>query len=428
MEDVQRSLTGFGSYFETEALPNALPKGRNAPQEVAYGLYAEQINGSAFTAPRAQNKRSWLYRLYPSVVGGRFERLHLPQWDKNHEPAVADPTPMRWGPIEYPKGDVDFCESMVHWISNGGVNGRSGGTVYLYAATQSMNDRFLCVADGELLVIPQEGGLQVHTELGCLEVQPMEIVVIPAGMKFKVDLLDEKARGYVCENHGAPFILPDLGPIGANGLANPRDFIYPNAAFEDKSGCFELVTKYQNTLWRQELSHYPLDVVAWHGNLAPYKYDLRCFNTMNTVSFDHPDPSIFTVLTSQTTSPGVANIDFVIFPERWMVAENTFRPPYYHRNIMSEYMGLIQGVYDAKPSGFMPGGGSLHNAFTPHGPDAETFEKASHQALEPEKQENTLAFMLETSLPWQVSPNAINHPCREEQYSSCWQALKKNYK
>jgi len=303
--------------------------------------------------------------------------------------------------------------------------GLSGLAIHIYAATKNMADTFFYNADGELLIVPQEGGLDIRTEMGNLHVKPKEIAVIPRGVKFQVNLVEGKGRGYICENYGQPFELPSLGPIGANGLANPRDFLSPTAAFEDKEGKYYLVAKMAGKFWQASLKHSPLDVVAWHGNYAPYKYDLATFNTLNTVSFDHPDPSIFTVLTSPSSILGVANVDFVIFPPRWMVAENTFRPPYYHRNVMSEFMGLIEGVYDAKTEGFTPFGSSLHNMMSAHGPDAATFEKATHAALMPEKQQATLAFMFESRLLLHPTKQALEHKTLQTDYAQCWQGLTK---
>jgi homogentisate 1,2-dioxygenase len=239
--------------------------------------------------------------------------------------------------------------------------------------------------------------------------------------------VSEPSRGYICENRGSLLRLPDLGLIGSNGLANSRDFLTPVAAFEDGDGDFEMIAKFGGKLFRAPIDHSPLDVVAWHGNYAPYKYDLRRFNAINSVSFDHPDPSIFTVLTSPSDTPGTANIDFVIFPPRWMIAEHTFRPPYFHRNIMNEYMGLIFGVYDAKAEGFTPGGASLHNCMSGHGPDAATFEQASSATLEPRYLGDTLAFMFETRLPLHPTQTALAAPQLQRDYWKCWQGLKKNF-
>lgn len=304
----------------------------------------------------------------------------------------------------------------------------TGAAIHLYAATTSMQRNYFYNADGDFLIVPQEGSLLFKTEMGMLHVSPGEIIVIPRGIKFQVELISEKARGYVLENFGAPFRLPDLGVIGANGLANPRDFKAPVAAYEDEQNDFTLITKFQGRLWSAPIQHSPLDVVAWHGNYAPYKYDLRLFNTLNSVSYDHPDPSIFTVLTSPSAIPGVANVDFVIFPSRWMVASDTFRPPYFHRNIMSEYMGLIHGKYDAKQTGFLPGGGSLHNCMSAHGPDAEAYQQAVSTTLKPEFYEDTLAFMFECRQVWRLTSAAYHSPQRQKNYQACWSGLSANFK
>lgn len=402
--------------------------GRNSPQRAPFGLYAEQFSGTAFTMPRLLNRRTWTYRLYPSVVHKPFAPYNQGYWRSTpFDEAPTTPNQLRWNPIEIPAGPTDFVDSVITFAGNGDAAMQAGCAIHIYACNQSMRDRFFYNADGEMLFVPQLGRLRIFTELGIIEAGPGEISVVPRGTKFRVELLEEKARGYVCENYGAMFRLPDLGPIGANGLANPRDFETPVAAYEDREGDFEMITKFGGKLWRAELDHSPLDVVAWHGNYAPYKYDLRRFNTINTVSFDHPDPSIFTVLTSPSEIAGTANIDFVIFPSRWMVAENTFRPPWYHRNVMSEYMGLIYGVYDAKEEGFVPGGGSLHNCMSAHGPDVEAFEKASEAELKPQKYDDTLAFMFESRYVIRSTKFAMETDALQKNYFECWQGLKKNF-
>jgi homogentisate 1,2-dioxygenase len=422
-------LHGFGNHFQTEALKDVLIPGRNAPQQVPYGLYAEQLSGSAFTAPRHQNLRSWLYRIQPSVLHGEFTSVSQPNLlSPPFNQMPTPPTQMRWDPMPYPSQKTNFIEGLFTLAGNGSIELMNGAAIHLYAITASMEDDFFYNADGDFLIVPQEGGLRFKTELGLLDVKPGEIAVIPRGIKFQVELQDKKARGYVCENFGMPFRLPDLGLIGSNGLANPRDFQIPVANYEEKNGAYRLITKFQGKLWAADISHSPLNVVAWHGNYVPYKYDLNKFNTMNTVSFDHPDPSIFTVLTSPSHLPGVANVDFVIFPPRWMVANDTFRPPYYHRNIMNEYMGLIHGTYDAKETGFLPGGGSLHNCMSAHGPDADAFHKATQADLKPEYYDGTMAFMFEAQQVWQVTKNAQTTAFRQPDYLKCWEGLKSNFK
>ncbi len=421
-------MTGFGNEFETEALPGALPRGQFSPQKVEYGLYAEQFNSTAFTAPRADNRRNWFYRIRPSVVMGDYEPMD--NGLVRTAPITEVPTPptmLRWDPVAIPAEPTDFIDGLVTMAANGSANGQTGIGIHVYVANQSMEGRYFYNADGEMLFVPQQGALLIHTECGKLHVKPGEIAVVPRGIKFSVELPDGPVRGYICENYGHPYILAERGPVGANGYANDRDFMYPVAAFEDKEGAFELVAKFNGNFFRADIGHSPFDVVAWTGNSAPYKYDLARFNTMNTVSFDHPDPSIFTVLTSPSGTPGVANIDFVIFPARWMVAENTFRPPYYHRNIMSEFMGLIEGVYDAKEAGFVPGGASLHNCMSPHGPEAEVFEKASNAELAPQRYENTLAFMFESRYVISPTKYALEGKERQQDYSKCWGGIKKYF-
>jgi homogentisate 1,2-dioxygenase len=421
-------LHGFANHFQSEAVANTLVPGRNSPQRVPHGLYAEQLSGTAFTAPRHVNFHSWLYRIRPSVLHTEFvpyasDKLANPPFNQ----VATPPTQMRWDPLPYPTTKNHFVQGLLTLAGNGSIEMLNGAAIHLYAINESMQNEFFYNADGELLIVPEEGGLRFKTEFGWLDVMPGEIAVLPRGVKFQVVLQAERARGYVCENFGLPFRLPELGVIGANGLANPRDFQTPVAAFEEVNGDFVVIAKFQGQLWSASISHSPFDVVAWHGNYVPYKYNLSQFNTINTVSFDHPDPSIFTVLTSPSLNPGTANVDFVIFPPRWMVAHDTFRPPYYHRNIMNEYMGLIYGRYDAKETGFVPGGGSLHNCMSAHGPDLAAFSKASEAELKPEYYENTLAFMFESSQVWRLTPGAINSPFRQRDYLNCWQGLTANF-
>jgi homogentisate 1,2-dioxygenase len=420
-------LTGFGGYFESEAVPGALPVGRNSPQRPAYGLYAEQLSGSAFTAPRTDNRRSWLYRLRPSAAHAPFEPYQGARLLRSgpFDEVAPSPNRLRWDPLPPPSQPTDFLDGLTTLGGNGDVSAGSGIGLHLYAANRSMRGRVFFSSDGEFLIVPHHGRLDLRTELGRMVIEPQQIAVIPRGVRFSVELPDGDARGYVCENYGAPYRLPELGPIGANGLANPRDFVTPQAWFEDRDVATQVVQKFQGRVWVTHLDHSPLDVVAWHGNLAPYAYDLRRFNTMGTVSFDHPDPSIFTVLTSLSEVPGTANCDFVIFPPRWMVAEDTYRPPYFHRNVMSECMGLITGAYDAKEGGFNPGGVSLHNQMNGHGPDLASHEKAIQAVLAPHKIEDTIAFMFESR--WVIRPTrwASETPLGQLDYDAVWAGFPK---
>ena len=423
--------SGFGNEFATEVVAGTLPVGRNSPQRVAHGLYAEQLSGTAFTAPRSHNRRSWLYRMRPAAVHGPFQPFSQPRLHNDFDAGPVNPDQMRWDPLPMPAegARVDFVDGLFTMAGNGGPAAMTGIGVHLYAANASMDGRFFYDADAELLVVPQQGRLHIATELGVLDVEPQEIAVIPRGVRFRVELPDGAARGYVCENFGALLRLPDLGPIGSNGLANPRDFLTPNAACEDLEGDFELVAKFQGHLWRADIGHSPLDVVGWHGNYAPYKYDLRRFNTLGSISYDHPDPSIFLVLHSASDTPGTSNMDFAIFPPRWLVAQDTFRPPWFHRNIASEFMGLIHGAYDAKAEGFVPGGASLHNCMTGHGPDAATFDKASHADLsKPDVVQDTMAFMFEARAVIRPTRQAVEAGHRQRGYQDCWTGLGKHFK
>jgi homogentisate 1,2-dioxygenase len=424
--------SGFGNSFATEAVAGTLPEGRNSPQRVAHGLYAEQLSGTAFTAPRSENRRSWLYRIRPAAMHGPFSAFDGARgFHNDFGDGPVTPDQLRWNPLPMPQASapVDFVESLFTMAGNGGPAAMHGLGIHMYAANRDMRGRFFYDADGELLIVPQQGRLRIATEMGVLEIEPQEIALIPRGVRFRVELPDGAARGYVCENFGAQLRLPDLGPIGSNGLANPRDFLAPVAAYEDAEGDFELVAKFQGHLWRADIGHSPLDVVGWHGNYTPCKYDLRHFNTIGSISFDHPDPSIFLVLTSPSDTPGVGNMDFVIFPPRVLVAQDTFRPPWFHRNVASEFMGLVFGAYDAKAEGFAPGGASLHNCMTGHGPDAATFEKASNaDTSKPDYIDGTMAFMFEARAVIRPTRQAIDAAHRQRDYQACWAGLQKHFR
>ena len=421
--------TGFGNEHQTEAVPGALPKAQNSPQQAPLGLYAEQISGTAFTQPRHVNRRTWVYRITPSARHRAFHRID--NRDLRSAPFTeTEPNPnrLRWDPLPAPDAPTDFIDGLYTIGGNGDTLTHTGIAIHNYRANTSMQRRYFVNADGEMLIVPQAGRLHIHTELGWLHVAPGHIAVIPRGIRFRVDLPDAAAAGYICENYGPAFTLPERGPIGANGLANERDFQAPVAAYEDLTEPVQVVQKFGGNLWAADYDHSPLDVVAWHGDYTPYRYDLAAFMTIGTISYDHPDPSIFTVLTSPSDTPGLANADFVIFPPRWLVGEHTFRPPWFHRNIMSEYMGLIHGVYDAKAEGFLPGGASLHNSFTSHGPDADTYAKASTVPLAPQKVDDTLAFMFETRWPVTTTRHALDAPHRQPDYDAVWNGIQRNYR
>lgn len=423
-------MSGFGNSFETEALAGTLPVGRNSPQKVNYGLYAEQLSGSPFTAPQASNQRSWLYRIRPTVRhNGRFARFDKGYWRTapTREDTNVPIGQFRWSPSPIPDEKLTFISGLRTITTAGDADTHAGMAAHLVFITHSMEREHIFNGDGEFLIVAQEGKIRFRTEFGVIEIAPGEICIIPRGVIFRVEVIDGPVRAYVCENYGGGFILPDRGPIGANCLANPRDFLTPVAGYEDVDGPHTLYVKWGGELYTTQTDYSPLDVVAWHGNYYPYKYDLRRFSPVGALMFDHPDPSIFTVLTSPSETPGTANIDFVIFPERWMVAENTFRPPWYHRNIMSEFMGLVYGVYDAKPEGFVPGGMSLHNQMLPHGPDTDAFEHASNVELKPVKLSDTLAFMFETRFRQRVTRYAAGLDSLQDDYIDCWSGLKKHF-
>lgn len=423
-----RYQTGFANELETEAIPGVLPEGQNFPQRVARGLYAELLTGTPFTSPRESNLRAWTYRIRPSALHGRFEEIDAGRIRSGpFDEVPPSPEQMRWDPVEIPSVPADFMEGLATIGGNGDPALQAGVAIHVYAANRDMSERFFYDADGELLIVPERGGLRLATEMGVIELVPNEFCVVRRGVKFRVELPDGEGRGFVCENYGAPFRLPELGPIGSSGLANARDFMTPIAAFEDREGDFELVAKFQGRLWSAPVDHSPLDVVAWRGNYAPYKYDLMRFNSIQTVSYDHPDPSIFTVLTSPSPVAGTANVDFVVFAPRWIVANHTFRPPPFHRNVASEYLFLIRGAYHGKGGGFAPGGASLHNSMSGHGPDTETFEREASAALEPEYLDGTLAAMFETRFAIRPTRFAVEGEFRQRNYTDVWKGLGKRF-
>ena len=420
-----------GNELQSEALPGALPVGMNNPKVCPYGLYAEQLSGTPFTVPRAAALRTWMYRTRPSVTHEPFSPVdasRVPHLACDHSAHVITPNQIRWRPLPLPSTPVDWVAGLHTVCGAGDPLAREGYGIHLYAATSSMTTTCLANADGDLLLVPQTGRLHVTTELGRVAVAPGEIIVLPRGVRFSVALPDGSARGYVLESYGGPFTLPDLGPVGANGLASARDFEAPTAWYEDRAieGGFTVLHKFGGRLFAARQAFSPFNVVAWHGNLAPFKYELARFCPVNAVSFDHPDPSIFTVLTVRTPSPGVPVADFVVFPPRWCAAEGTFRPPYYHRNSANEFMGLIRGSYDAKSAaGFPPGAASLHLCMTPHGPDAPSYEAAvaADTSTPARLPDSGLAFMFETFATPRVAPGAAASPHVDSDYYRCWAGL-----
>ena len=423
-------MSGFGNDFQTEALPEALPDGQNSPQKCNYGLYGEQLSGTAFTAPRSQNERTWCYRIRPSVKHThRFKKIDFSYWKSAPHvlPDVASLGQYRWDPIPTTSNDHTWLTGMYTMTTAGDVNTQIGMAAHTYLVTKSMQNEYFYSADSELLVVPQVGKLRFCTELGILDVHPQEIAIIPRGLVYRVEVVDGPARGFVCENYGQKFNLPGRGPIGANCMANRRDFKAPVAYYEDKEIQSIVTVKWAGQFHQTQINHSPLDVVAWHGNYTPYKYDLNAYCPVGATLFDHPDPSIYTVLSAPSGVEGTANVDFVLFRDRWSVAENTFRPPWYHKNVMSELMGNIHGQYDAKPEGFIPGGMSLHNMMLPHGPDKAAFEAASNAKLEPQKLENTMSFMFETRFPQHLTKFAASEAPLQDDYIDCWVDLEKKF-
>ena len=423
-------MPGFGNDFETESLEGALPEGQNSPQRCNYGLYGEQLSGTTFTAPQAQNERTWCYRIRPSVKhANRYEKIQNPYWISapNIDQDIVSLGQYRWDPVPHSDLSLNWINGMRTMTTAGDVNTQVGMAAHIYLVNTSMVDDYFYSADSELLVVPQEGSLRFHTELGIIDLEPKEIGILPRGLLYRVEVTNGPCRGFVCENYGQKFEMPNRGPIGANCLANRRDFKTPVAAFEDRETPSTVTIKWCGQFHKTKIEHSPLDVVAWHGNYAPCKYNLKNFCPVGSILFDHPDPSIYTVLSAPSGILGTANIDFVLFRERWQVAENTFRPPWYHKNVMSELMGNIYGQYEAKPEGFVPGGTSLHNMMLPHGPDNDAFERASNSELKPTKMENTMSFMFETRFPQHLTNFAAKLAPLQDNYIDCWQDITKKF-
>lgn len=413
-------LSGFGNEHSTEAFPGALPLGRNSPQKLPHGLYAEQVNGSAFTAPRSENQRSWLYRIYPTAAAqGAWSRVHNARLDEPDSPLETSPERFRWRPWTTETGDTDFVDGLFRLCQSGGSRERRGMSLFVYAANRSMRNRVFSSVDGELIILPQQGSIRVRTEMGNLLAEPGEMVLLPRGIRFSVELQNEVCTGFVCENLGMAFRLPERGLIGANGLANARDFLAPVAAYEVSDTKYESVSKFGGRIWKSTLSRTPFDVVAWHGTYAPFKYDMRRFNAVHSVSYDHTDPSVFTALTSPSGIVGVANLDFAVLPPRWIVANETFRPPYYHRNIMSEIVLSLRGLPESRGAEYRVGSCHVHNAMAPHGPDPEVLLEASNASLAP-RWEDTLMVMFESFLPFGVPSEAAQARDRDTDYESNW--------
>ena len=429
-QNLRAYMPGFGNDFETESLEGALPEGQNSPQRCNYGLYGEQLSGTAFTAPQAQNERTWCYRIRPSVKhANRYEKIQNPYWISapNIDQDIVSLGQYRWDPVPHSDLSLNWITGMRTMTTAGDVNTQVGMAAHIYLVNTSMIDDYFYSADSELLVVPQEGSLRFHTELGIIDLEPKEIGLLPRGLLYRVEVINGPCRGFVCENYGQKFEMPNRGPIGANCLANRRDFKTPVAAFEDRETPSTVTIKWCGQFHKTEIEHSPLDVVAWHGNYAPCKYNLKNFCPVGSILFDHPDPSIYTVLSAPSGIFGTANIDFVLFRERWQVAENTFRPPWYHKNVMSELMGNIYGQYEAKPEGFVPGGTSLHNMMLPHGPDNDAFERASNSELKPTKMENTMSFMFETRFPQHLTNFAAKLAPLQDNYIDCWQDITKKF-
>ncbi|KAI9822498.1 MAG: hypothetical protein M1827_000217 [Pycnora praestabilis] len=427
--------SGFGNTFESEAVPGTLPQGQNSPRNVRFGLYAEQMTASAFVAPRHLNRKAWLYRARPAVAHQGFDDLpdnedtesnFMPINPRVHLCAQQ----LAWLPFDIPSGDdINFVEGIKTIAGSGEPTLREGIATHMYMANKSMNKQTYTNSDGDYLICPQQGSLDIQTEFGPLFVQPGEIVVLQRGQRFSVKLPDGPSRGYILEIWGSNFELPELGPLGANGLANARDFLHPTAKYEvTKHDSWQCIYKLGGKYFKSKQEHSPFDVVAWHGNYVPYKYDLTKFVNVGSISVDHIDPSIFCVLTARSRDPAAPLADFLIFSPRWDVASHTYRPPYYHRNVASEFMGLLYGGYGGRSDEFAPGGASYECGMVPHGVAYEEFKEATAEAP-PEMQisKGAVAVMFESSRPFTITDYAWNSSKKHEHDPKMWDDLVDNF-
>ncbi|KAH9884385.1 homogentisate 1,2-dioxygenase [Xylariomycetidae sp. FL2044] len=406
--DPYRYQIGFGNRFATEAIPGVLPQACNTPQRCKYDLISEQLNGTPFISPRATLLHAWFYRIHPSVKHRPLKRL-----PKNEDlEAVFSPlnpdvefTPqdLGWDKFPHPKGAdavdmIDFIDGLKTIGGHGDPTLKEGLAVHMYMANTSMPNRAFCNNDGDMLIIPQEGRLDIQTEFGRLMVRPGELVVVQAGMRFTVGLPDGPSRGYIQEIFGSHYELPELGPVGSNGMAQPRDFEIPVASFDVDLSPWTVVVKLAGALFAYEQDHTPYDVVGWHGNYAPYKYAMEKFISSATVDRDQSDPSIYCVLTARSKIPGVSLSDFLVFTPKWCSTRNTFRPPYYHRNVATEIMGMPYGTWHGSATMLEPGGLTYEPSYMPHGESYERWKEATGADLQPARVgEGAMAFMMHIS-------------------------------
>jgi len=423
--------TGFGNVHQSEDLPDALPRDQNSPRRVAYGLYAEQVNGSGFVAPRHENRRSWLYRVRPSA--DQSPAVALPQGFLAGDFLAEPPEPnlAGWAPLPLPTVATDFVDGLATLGGAGSARLRRGYAVHVYAANRGMEDRCFGNADGDLLILPEQGALTLLTELGPLEVAPGQVALVPRGIRFSVLVSVGGARGYVAESFGRPFGLPDRGPVGANGLADARHFRAPSAWHEDRVSLgYRVTAKLAGRLFESTQDHSPFDVAAWQGNHVPTVYDLDAFSPVGNARFDHGDPSIHTVLSAPMDEQGAHTLDLVAFVARWDVTEHTFRPPYFHRNVTTELNGIVRdAVVPGSP--FVPGCFFLTPSLVPHGVVAASVERhlAEAAAESPRRSsESSLWFQFETALPFVPTPWARDAAHRIADWPLVWGAYRKHFR
>ncbi|GAD98612.1 homogentisate 1,2-dioxygenase, putative [Paecilomyces variotii No. 5] len=388
--DPYRYQVGFGNRFVSEAVPDTIPRdGRNLPQRANYDLYIEQLNGTTFVTCRKDMFNVWFHRIRPSCAHKALKPLEYKHdivsvFSSQNEGVSFVPFNNEWGPLEIPleSKPTNFWQGIKTILGHGDPTLKEGVAVHQYAANLSMDKEAFVNHDGDYLFVPQQGRLDIQTELGRMMVLPGELFVIPAGLRFKVSLPDGPSRGYIQEIFGSHFELPDLGPIGSNGLALPQDFEIPVASYDLDTSSWEIITKLAGKLYHYEQAHTPFDVVGWHGNYVPYKYEIEKLLALSS-SKDQLDPSAYTILTAKSKIPGVSITDFCAFTPKWVNSLNSWRPPYYHRTMGAEVMGMVRGEYGGSAKTLEPGALTCDNAYVPHGETYDAWKKHAFVDLEP---------------------------------------------
>jgi homogentisate 1,2-dioxygenase len=427
------TLEGFGAPLQSEALPGALPLHQNSPRHAPYGLYPEQLSGTAFGLPRHKNLRTWLYRIRPSAQQSPFRPLRHETFTTAFTSEPVEPNLFGWRPCPIPSAGQDFVDGIVTLGGAGDGHSRRGYALHWFTANRSMDNRAFCNADGDFLLVPQLGELTLVTELGVLEVGTGQIALLPRGLRYSVVLRSPAARGFIAEVYGRHFELPERGVIGANGLADARHFRTSTAWFEDRLELgYRITSKLGGVLYDAQQDYSPYDVVAWHGNYVPYVYDLAAFVPVSNVRVDHPDPSIYSVVSCPLDETGSNLLDLIVFPPRWDPTEHTFRPPFFHRNATMEWNAVVRS--DSSDGALFESGVSfLTPPMTPHGVTSAAVERAfrldeATAAVPHRSSDQSLWIQFESSLPLQLSPLAREPSRAILDWPTVWGAYRNHFR